>query len=439
MNDAFFLRPDWAPTAHGPAEIRQTSGSLHIRVHNRSLTRVQDDWAQSVRDTVQVASYPLAVWLAASWWRLCWEPAPERTPQTDWCLSHDMHGAGHGFLWPPLRFESDGEMVTLVCTPSRADSHEPIRYLTQCRESIPVSLFMEGVAAFIQTVLARLDVVGVPHTALHLLWQAVTQEQRDPRTASYRRLEALLGFDPDDAPDSIAEPLSQLSKKAGEAAVAELAAACARRRDPALMWADIEQSLGCQGVWGTLAGMPAVPGVDASAPGAPPPWERGRALARATRTALGLGLEPVADRLLCDLLGLTVRDLTEGDAPLQGMPWSLAIRAVGGERAQLLFRSNHYHGRRFEGARWLGDAWSAPVQDRWLPATGTRMARQKRQRAFAAELLAPIAAVQAYLGDDLTDEDRVLEAGDHFGVSPLTIRSQLANHGLIVPETGGGY
>ena len=52
--------------------------------------------------------------------------------------------------------------------------------------------------------------------------------------------------------------------------------------------------------------------------------------------------------------------------------------------------------------------------------------RQKAQRAFAAEFLAPIEAVDAYLDGDCSDDSQN-EAAEHFQVSSYTIRSLLVN------------
>ncbi|MBF0401029.1 MAG: hypothetical protein HQL90_09715 [Magnetococcales bacterium] len=438
MNESFILAPEqWSPAEHGPEEIRQTSGFLRIRIQNRLATRVDDDRARSVRDTVLVSCYPLAVWFASSWWRLCWEPTPETTPGVDWCLSHEMRGAGHGFLWPHLRFESDGETITVVCTPSAEDSNEPVRYLTGCRESIPVGLFAESVESFIQTVLARLDIIGIQNTELHTLWREVSMERSHSQFASYRKLEAVLGLDPDDAPAYI-ENFLQLSKGAGESAMVEVAAACAGL-DASLILNNIRERMDSEGIMGDFSALQGLRMADWPDRPHCEPWERGRTLARKMRAVLGNGMEPIKDRHLCDLFGLKVEDLTADHAPTARIPWSLAIREVGGSQVSLLFRHKSLSGRRFNLARWLGDHFSAPGGDRWLPVTNTKTARQKVQRAFAAEFLAPIDAVKSFLDGDFTDEDRIVEAGTYFGVSPLMVKSHLSNHRLVLPETVGVY
>ena len=55
------------------------------------------------------------------------------------------------------------------------------------------------------------------------------------------------------------------------------------------------------------------------------------------------------------------------------------------------------------------------------------------QRAFAAELLSPNAAVDDMLKGDYS-EDNQNKVAKHFSVSPMTIQSQLVNHGRLYLE-----
>jgi len=60
--------------------------------------------------------------------------------------------------------------------------------------------------------------------------------------------------------------------------------------------------------------------------------------------------------------------------------------------------------------------------------TRTQSDRQQRSRAFAAEFLAPAAALQAKVPRPVLDEEDVEELAAKFGVSPLLISHQLENH-----------
>ena len=68
--------------------------------------------------------------------------------------------------------------------------------------------------------------------------------------------------------------------------------------------------------------------------------------------------------------------------------------------------------------------------DHWHPATVSKSARQKLQRAFAAEFLAPIDDVVEHLGGSF-DVDSIQGAAEFFDVSELTIRDSLRNNGRI--------
>lgn len=56
------------------------------------------------------------------------------------------------------------------------------------------------------------------------------------------------------------------------------------------------------------------------------------------------------------------------------------------------------------------------------------------QRTFAAEFLAPIAALKEFLGDDVTDKEHIKKAGMYFGVSHIAVQSQLVNRDVVARE-----
>ena len=75
-----------------------------------------------------------------------------------------------------------------------------------------------------------------------------------------------------------------------------------------------------------------------------------------------------------------------------------------------------------------------------LPATRTYSYRQKIQRAFAAEFLSPSANVDEMLNGDYSEEAQS-DIAQYFSVSPMTIQTQLVNHGRIdledAPDVAG--
>jgi hypothetical protein len=428
MTSQFSIIPEWISSESGPQEVRQTSARLRITLDGHVVTRVEDDWSKSVRNEVFLSAYPLALWFAASWWRLRWEPALAGSPSVAWRMAHETAAAGYGFVWPRLVFESDGEAVEVLCHRTNAHPTEPIRYLEDFRESVPVKVFERTIDAFIALVLARLDTVGLSNTELAGIWQELLEERTDPEASVYRRLEAQLGFEPDEAPAETVRRLMTLSSEAGEAAIAEIALVCSGV-DPDQRLTEVIEFARSQGIEGRIQ----LPNdlsqlLERSEFQQSAPWDRGRLLARHARASWALWTDRIEDTTLSDMLNVDIH--SEQLTTSAKQPLGLGVRNGSPHCVKFLFHRRHHSARRFEAARFLADILAAPAEDHWLPATDTKTARQKLQRAFAAEFLCPIIKLREYLNGDLSDE-AIEEAGEYFDVSSVMVHSHLANNGLL--------
>lgn len=421
-----FLMDAWEDAENDAPEICKTAGSLRIVVGPRSLTRNEDRWSQTVKQTVRVAAYPLAQWLAASWWRLMYEPLPigDKAP-TSWRMAHEVSAAGCGFLWPRIVLASDGENLQVWSAPTREGSEQPVRYLTDWHGTAPVQGFADAVDDFMGLVLDRLDAVGLGSTDLAGLWREILEERKDPELSAFRRMEATLGFEPDEFDAAIVERFVGLRESIGSSAPEEIASACSSG-DPLVQLERVQRVAEMEGMPGRLS-LPKIeePAVDHRGQ---PPWARGQALAQSLRDTLGLNGHAIRDPELSDLVGLSPKAFHES-AGADRLPLGVAIRGAG-DTVKFVLRKRNPAGRRFEFARLICDHLLFGACDTWLPATDTKTIRQKWQRAFAAEFLCPIDALVTRLGDDLSD-DSVEDAADHFGVSEMTVASQLVNHGVL--------
>jgi len=97
VNNSFKITFDWLARDHGDAVERATFASVGIHAHNHIATEVEDLLAKTVRTTVRGSAHRIAVWLAANWWRLRWEPEAETL---SWKMSHHLGAAGGGTLGP---------------------------------------------------------------------------------------------------------------------------------------------------------------------------------------------------------------------------------------------------------------------------------------------------------------------------------------------------
>jgi hypothetical protein len=429
VSGGFEIRTEWLPVADPETENGVTSAAIELTACGKTLTRIEDDWSRSVHSQVRVSAYPLALWFAASWWRLRWEPGPASArPGPGWRMAHEMAAAGHGFVWPPISFQSDAETIEVRMKPSEMADIEPIRYLSDFAGFVDAGKFENEVAAFIELVKERLDTFGLKQSGLHQLWSDVCRERLDPAEAIARRIEAQLGMDPGEAPAELIDRIAGLRDRAGLDTLFEIAIACsgsepARALDEIVGMADSEAP---RGRFDDELGA-----IEIGA--ACPPGEQGWMLARSVRQKLGLGDEPVGDSRLAALLGIEESLLSEPRPQAVARPVGLAIRDGDGSGIGFHFRKRNHLGLRFEAARFIADnligAQSAP----WLLTSDTKTARQKLQRAFAAEFLCPVDGLKSLLRNDFSPS-AVEEASMHFGVSEWAVESHLANHKLIPRE-----
>ena len=432
MTDSFQIHIDtWLSSVSGSEYERRSVAAVRVLVADRVATRVDDLGARTVRENAYLSAYHMAYWLAENWWRLRWEPEGGRV-DSDWRMSHCLAAANHGYIWPPLTFASDGESIRMTMDAEPGpDGISPVRYLERLSETIAAADFEHTVDGFIEMVIARLRDLGMRDGDLQRLWAEVRRERRDPQTARQRRLEALLGSDPDEADPDLLEQIDRYGERFGVYAIDEIAAASggailddleaidnSRRRAGKLLKLEQRDELSR-----------AFNGIQA---GNQLPWQRGEHLANQARAAWGLETGPVPSRRLGEVAGASEALLTEAtNSGLGRVVDAAGFRASDNpEGFSMLIRSQHPTGRRFQFARLLADQIVAGAEESLLPATKAKTARQKLQRSFAAELLCPYAELEGMLPASPDDED-IEQAARHFDVSPLLVKSSLVNKGAM--------
>ncbi|MBF0335507.1 MAG: hypothetical protein HQL38_08110 [Alphaproteobacteria bacterium] len=420
MNDEFSIEFEPIARDHGSELERATLAEIGISIGARSITRLEDALTHTVRDRARLSIVKLAAWFAENWWRLRWEPEADR-PGTSWLQSHTLAAAGGGYLWPNVTFASDGNFVRVRALPTPECANQHIRYLSLLDEMIPAESFESAVDTFVEGALARIADSGVDAGALGTLWSELRTERGDPEAGDLRRIEALLGFDPDEAPEGLLAFLRQTEVAFGAASTAEVAAFSRHER----VLKDIEALEACRaGEGSSVVTMPPLP-LDGRPEEAPAlPWERGERLARAVRRAWSLGDAPLSNARLFDLLGS--KDILKWrEAPfgagfrIAERPGSFAVNC----------HARYESGRRFELARLIGDQITASPDDHLLPATGAKTARQKFQRSFATEFLCPYDQLQGEIGDRGPSDDDIERLAERYEVSSLLVRTSFVNKG----------
>lgn len=422
---------DWLPSDDADPVERVTAAEMSILTDGVCLTEVEDLVAKTVRSRVRLSGHRLAGWLAQNWWRLRWEP---RSDTLAWKLAHCLPAAGGGFVWPDITFDTDGERMTVRARQTRASS--AIRYLVDYETTIAASDFERFVDGLVTPVVERLRAMGHADANLVLLWSEVLEERSDPSLSRARKLEAMAGFDPDEAPEGLIDSLLALAEEWGHHAVDEVAAASGSRAP-----ADVGKLADALSRTGGSITLPAefalVRRGDIPPPGAPEkPWERGYRLAEQARAQLGLGNDPLGTDRLAETLDMPADKLRASNGP--GLPFGGAVRGDDG-RLHAVLSKHRPQERRFETARMIGDLIaSGDVGERLYPTTRSVTARQKLQRAFAAELLLPVAAVHERCAGGPVDEEMLTALAEDYDVSPLLVEHTIRNRAPELPTSGFG-
>lgn len=420
------INAKWMAATSGEPEVTATAALIDINVDDIILSKNQDIWAETVRDNVFVSAYPLAMWFASSWWRLNYEPLPTQQPGHDWRMVHELGAANHGFVWPRIIFAPDGEVIYVWAGASMTPG-QSVQYLQtlDMPRTIMLTGFQQSVESFIHSVLARLDAKALAGSDLAHLWTLVKEDLADPEAFRRRKLEAELGFDPEECPEQALNAALQWGRRIGDVALSELAPAIsAAGASPDL--AVIGQLTNADGI----VGAPEISSDDIDHLDQGAPWERAIHDARALRNKMGNVSDPIHSRSLYDLLGLSSEAVANWNAPVDRSPVAVAI-PVDDHQLKFIPRKRNSTGQRFELARFLGEYLCSPSHEmRWLASTDLSTFRQKYQRAFAAEFLCPIDSLTSFLDGDFSSY-AIEEAAEKFDVSEQTITNLLLNNDYI--------
>lgn len=426
-------------------ELAATWARLEIWIGSDCVTELEDRDLGSARRSLYCSLYPLAEWAAYNWWFLrahsrasalvsgTWAAAYIRTAENGrgrWVRRHNLRGAGDGFLWPNVTVLPEGDLTRLVWSPDTTPSEQaPIRFLRQGEATLRREWIELALAELIEAVLTRLEEQEIRESPLHDEWSAITETSDEER--EFCEAAAQLGFDPYDPPPELATQLATATQRISDEKLLRdfLDAVEPELIGAGLDWIDeitrfIQSGPNVAGASLDPLRHPEAP----HGPGFTLPWDVGYADARRIRASLGLGDQQPFD------VGsfVPVTESPYGGRGLQG----LGGRSRAGSSLLVLGRGMREGPKRFAGARALWHFVVEPDRDRFL-ITNAYTDRQRVERAFAAEVLAPAAGIAAFLGETrgIVTQSDVEDAADHFRVSPLLVQWQIQNQLAMAVST----
>lgn len=409
----------------GAPEEQAAFGMFTIRANGLSLTEGLDHFIHALRPGPLVSGYHAAEWFAWNWWRLLHEPY--RPGSAAWGAAHRLPAIGAGYVWPNVEIRSDGRRAVIIAQPSSRPDAKPFRFMGSPVPWLgPCSMLETALDAFVTSIVARLRERNVADTNLDRLWSEVGAERRNLEIARRRRLEALMGLDPDDATDPLLAGLLADATTLGAEGVEEIAAD-ATNGEPMRAADFLQMARNAR----LRAHRPDAVRLSAAVLNAARKedlaWKQGKHAAVRLRQQEGFGDAPIRTQRLLEMLGAT-------GEPEAAARTSLSFLLDRGKQdAAIILRSPHATGQRFDLARLLGDQLLFGRDAPLLPATRAYTFRQKAQRRFAAELLSPFEVVEPMLDEDFS-EDSIERVASHFDVSTRTITTLLVNNGRLDRE-----
>ncbi len=421
-----------ADDVRGP-ELRATWASLRLMVGNTCLTRVFDTAARGVRSCMYIPLYPLAEWIVWNWWSLLYEPCAEGlSARRHYVRRHNLRHVGDGIATPDVEIRPLGQQVQIVWM-AGTHSHQKVEFLNQGKALLNRTQFAQSLYDLVEGVCTRLAAENLPETPLAEAWQMVRASMDDSEESAFCQLVALQGKD----------PYSLEEAEAGD--VLEAAA---------MVVPSLREAFFLMGSWGRLTRQATVLFQNlewieqhsgdlkqlvrlrhsTTLPDSRLlPWEQGYALARSVRAGLNAGNQKLGSlETFGQLLGLTDNQLADSVRMIDTLS---GVDALVGE--------NHHHSpafvlkplkrpenQMFSLCRGLADYFFSPHTPSLIVNAATE--QQKRNRAFAAELLAPAETIQHCLAGGETSQEEIDEIAYILGVSSHVVLHQVENHDLAV-------
>lgn len=423
--------------AADPVE-RRTWCMLGIRIAGRTATRVWDRVLQQERSFLYVPAFPIVEWIVENWWVLLNEPCP--TPEVPrplgihlpWIKRHCLRCADSALLLPAIYFFNDGRGIGVEWQADRRDTlpHMPGEFVEGNRDHLDSVVTENALGEFVNAVLARVkDLADDRVQAVRATWDAI--RNADAEEVKFCIAAGRLGIDPYD-PAQMSEDLAGFLETGlgdpDQPLVRDLTEA-AEPESLAEQWSWVQKASDAF----HLKPSPASHRIDVPAPTGLP-FRHGYQLAARVREKVGLATAQPVSFVLDVAQRVAGANLETPDK--NNVPGRNLRAVVGwnhdGDIAIIGPRPPRRDSQRFLDACGLYHGLFACHSSHRL-VTRAYTWDQQASRAFAAELLAPRAALTARTSERV-DQAVVEQLAQEFVVSTRVIEKQLENAGVVIVD-----
>ncbi len=414
------FRFGWVDSGPSPDKLAQsTMAALRVDTDDGTVSATVDRQSGIYSNEIVVPLFNVAEWLVANWWHIWYEVADTNEQPPEFESRHNLACVGDGFVLPQLTITPASAGRMHLRWTRYKPRHARIEFLDEGQQSVEREALEAEFRDLIDAVLERLHAHPETDAAADNLgraWNAVNSLDDDE--IEFSRAAALLGVDPFDVRDDVADDImafwerTDTSVRADALALANggdlssiagwlndaLGSVTRRRRGTD--WRDIRRAL-----------PPPKPEVE--------PWVQGWQLARLARGQVGANGGPID--LRTGPLAVPRRETHPPSTRIHGL--------VGTDTPACVTAPRGKSGTRFLQARALGDYLGRTTTGPGL-LSSLATDRQAQARAFAAEFLAPAASLRERMTAGRVDSEQLDDLGREFRVSTALIRHQIQNHDL---------
>ncbi len=346
-----------------------------------------------------------------------------------------MVSAREGYALPPLRIQPAGSIVMLSWSPERLAFHG-IEFIGRGISRAETGLVKERLSSLITAVVGRLEAEGITDTLLQQDWAAI--QSADAEEIKFCNCAGSLGLDPYSLDDGSQQEIEVAAGLLPEEMVADFFQA-ARRTELIAEAEEIHDAFTrAQNNTADLSVLRDLRQVAEAwlEPSGAKPREQGYSFAQRLRAHLGLDGTPLRSMdNVAQVIGTSEERLSSALTRFRSseMPFVALMGTNEMSSRAFVLREARPASERFYFCRALFEFLMSPARRSAL-ITDANTEQQKRNSAFAAELLAPASALRARIRTPMVTWEQAEEVAAEFGVSADIIRHQLENHGIATVQ-----
>lgn len=446
---SFSIKVEWQD-APGVEDIVDIALWARMEIHAQGvsgtelvLTAALDSSTGQVRTGTYGSLFPRARWITDSYWSLLWEVPRTPRPRSGrdsarvewlrpWVQRHCLLAAREGFSLPDLTIARDGEHVVVAAFPdggAEAATRRPVSFITGAFLHVDRREVDNALRGFMAAVLERTRSVSHPDVErLREDWAAIVQaDEEEARLCCWASRLGIDPYDEQELADRVVEFIEDHLTGLPDGLRSDIldSAIGAPELEGSVTW--LERNMG------SLHGMQEPRSVETLG-AARTAHKAGYARARSLRREVGIGAgDGNVVGAVGSMFGFDFSRERASSIPAPA-PLEALIGANGGSSPLLVGEDLAHAPRSFRWARALYIWRFGHLRDGPRLVTRSHERLQREGRAFAAELLAPAAALRRHILRGSVDDQEVTDLASAFNVSPILIRHQIENHGLAVLE-----